>query len=283
MPELVTNVTILPMLLTSSPAAPPVLAPIQAPYELRSQAGLHVFDMSRLPWQQTANPGLWLKPVRQDGTQGQYLGLVRFDADARSGLHQHQGVATSFVIDGGLTDYHGSIGLHQAGINVRGSTHDAIAYQRTVLVSRLEGPVSYPPRDAISGVHTGSYTAEFQNPDPDVPPEVNVTVDAQPRKETGIVGVRSQMIFDYAGTGSAHRMLQWHIRPQTEFSFTATGLTEMWVRGGNLSINQQQAHANCFVLCEEGARLHISSPFGALLIVWAQAEPANAPAALLGY
>jgi hypothetical protein len=271
------------MLASTAPAVLSALTPIQAPYELRSEAGLHVFDMSRMPWQPTANPGLWLKPVRQEGALGQYLGLVRFDADARSGLHQHQGVATSFVIDGGLTDYHGSIGLHQAGINVRGSTHDAVAYQRTVLVSRLEGPVSYPPRDAISGVHTGSYTAEFQNPDPDIPPEVNVPVDAQPLQETGIEGVRSQMIFDYRGTGSSHRMLQLHIRPQAEFSFTALGLTEFWVRGGNLTVNQQAAHANCFVVCEEGAKLHVSSPFGALLIVWAQAAPGDAPAALLGY
>jgi hypothetical protein len=244
---------------------------------------LHVFDMSHLPWQATANPGLWLKPVRQDGALGQYLGLVRFDADTRSGLHQHQGVATSFVIDGGLTDYYGSIALHQAGINVRGATHDAMAYQRTVLVSRLEGLTSYPPNDAISGVHTGSVSAEFQNPDPDIPPEVNVPVDAQPLQQTGIAGVRSQMIFDYQGTGSNHRMLQWHIRPQTEFAFTAHGLTEFWVRGGNLKINDQAAHANCFIVCEAGAKLRISSPFGALLIVWADAAPGDAPAALLGY
>lgn len=77
--------------------------------------------MASLPWQATSSPGLWLKPVRHDDDAGLYLGLVRFDAGTRSGLHQHQGVAASFVVEGGLTDYHGSIGLHHAGINSRGS------------------------------------------------------------------------------------------------------------------------------------------------------------------
>ena len=55
----------------------------------------------------------------------------------RSGLHQHQGVATSFILQGGLSDYQGAVHLHEVGINYRGSTHDAIAYEPTVLVSKL--------------------------------------------------------------------------------------------------------------------------------------------------
>jgi anti-sigma factor ChrR (cupin superfamily) len=103
----------------------------------QSTRQVRVFDMAAHPWQETANKGLWLKPVRHDDERGLYLGLVRFDAGTRSGLHQHQAVATSFVLDGGLTDYHGSLALHEAGINVKGSTHDAIAYRHTLLVSRL--------------------------------------------------------------------------------------------------------------------------------------------------
>jgi hypothetical protein len=250
---------------------------------LPAKQSVRVVDVNLQDWQVTAHPGIYLKTVRVDQTRGQFLGLVRFDPGARSGLHQHQGVATSFVVDGGLTDYHGAIVEHQAGINLRGATHDAMAYKRTVLVSRLEGLVSYPPNDAISGVHSGSYSAEFQNPDPDAPPEINVEVDALPLRETGLSGIRSQLIFDYTDTGSNHRMLQLHIRPHTEFSFTANALTEFWVRGGNMKINDQAAHADCFVICEKGAKPRISSPFGALLIVWAEAVPSDAPAALLGY
>ena len=233
-------------------------------------AGVHVFDMSRSTWQPTANPGLSLKPVRHDNEQGLFLGLVRFEPFARSGLHQHQGVATSFVIDGGLTDHHGSIGLHQAGINVRGSTHDAISYRHTVLVSRLEGPVTYPPASDISGVHAGSRHAWFHNPDPDVPPEVNVSVDALALQPTGMAGVRRQTVFDYRGTGTGRRMVQLTVRPESEFEFRAGALTEFWVRGGTLGVNGATAHANCFVVCEAGATVRLASPFGALLIGWAE-------------
>ncbi len=248
----------------------------------RQAARIHIFDMATAPWQPTANPGLLLKPVRHDDALGQYLGLVRFDAGVRSGLHQHQGVATSFVVEGGLTDYHGSIGLHQAGINRMGSTHDAIAYAHTVLVSRLEGPVTYPPNSEISGVHAGSRFEAFRNPDPDVPPEINVPVDALPLQTTGVPGVQRQMLFDYAGTGTEHRMVQLTLRPETAFEFEASALTELWVRGGNLVVNGQSAHANCFVVCEAGAQVRVDSPFGALLLGWAQGRETGA-GNLFGY
>jgi hypothetical protein len=53
---------------------------------------------------------------------------------------------------------------HQVGINDRGSTHDAMAYVPTILVSKLAGPVTYP-RDAgvLSGIHAGSPHADFRN------------------------------------------------------------------------------------------------------------------------
>ena len=233
----------------------------------------HVFDMARVEWQRTANPGLSLKPVRHDDERGLFLGLVRFEAGTRSGLHQHQAVATSFVIDGGLTDYHGSIGLHQAGINFKGSTHDAIAYRHTLLVSRLEGPVTYPADSDISGVHAGSrHAAAIRNDAPDVPPEVNVEVDAQPRAETGFAGVLRQSVFDYRGTGTDRRMVQLSLRPASHFSFLARALTEFWVRGGLLAVNGAGMHADCFVVCEAGATVDVQCPYGALLIGWAEAR-----------
>lgn len=239
-------------------------------------SGVHIADMGARPWLATAKPGLWTKPLREDHAKGEFLGLVRFDPFVRSGLHQHQGVATSFVIDGGLSDYFGSVGLHQMGINLKGSTHDAIAYQNTVLVSRLEGPVTYPPTADISGVHAGSVHGEFVNAAPDVPPEVNVSVDTLPAQATGIPGASRQGVFDYAGTGSHHRLLQLTLRPHTELEFKAGGLTDFWVRGGELQVNGQTAYANCFVMCASGAHVHIASPFGALLLVWAEGADSSA-------
>lgn len=245
---------------------------MQALYDppARSGQAVHVFDMARSEWQATANPGLWLKPVRHDDADGLYLGLVRFDAGTRSGLHQHQGVATSFVLEGGLTDYHGSVGLHEAGINFKGSTHDAIAYRATLLVSRLEAPVTYPPDSDISGVHAGSRHAAVLNEEPDVPPEVNIDVDALVHEDTLVRGVRRQVIFDYANTGTDRRMAQLRIRPGADFSFEAGALTEFWVRGGQVVVNDAVANADCFVVCEPGAAVRVRSPFGALLLGWAE-------------
>ena len=258
---------------------------MQAPYTLTAEAGAGrtlVFDMNRLPWQATANPGLWLKPVRHDDARGLYLGLVKFDVGTRSGLHQHQAVASSFVVDGGLTDYHGSLRLHQAGINVKGSTHDAISYQQTVLASRLEGPVLYPPAGDISGVHAGSRHGSFQNADPDVPPEINVEVDALAYQATGFAGVRRQTVFDYVGTGTAHRMVQLTLRPTSAIEFRVKALTEFWVRGGGVQVCGDMAQANSFVVCEPGARVKMDSAFGALLIGWAEAREESA-GDLFGY
>jgi hypothetical protein len=233
---------------------------------------VQVFDAAALPWQDTPEPGLKLKCVRYDDERGHFLGLIHFSPLARSGLHQHRGVATSFIADGGLTDYHGPVHLHEAGINLVGATHDAIAYQTTLLVSRLEGPVVYPPeRGQLTGLHAGSRHAAFENPAPEVPPEINVAVDRLEPHQTGVPGLARQTIFDYAGTGSAHRFVQWRAAPGMQCpEWQATARTEFWLRGGTLDVNGRTVHGNCFVVIEAGARVRLASPFGALLLVWAE-------------
>ncbi len=231
---------------------------------------VQVIDMQDHAWQTTSNPGLHLKPVRHNDEHGLFLGLIKFDAFTRSGLHQHQGLATSFVIEGGLTDYHGSIKPHEAGINLNGATHDAIAYSQTVLVSKLEAPVIYPPNAEISGVHAGSKAKDFSNPDPLEPPEVNIDVDALTKFNTGYSGVSRQTIFDYKKLGQERRYCQLHITPQSRLDFTTSKRTEFWVRGGDLKVNKLSAHANCFIICEQGSRIEIESSFGALLLAWAE-------------
>lgn len=250
--------------------------PMSQAYGGRTDSGVFVCDASRLPWQDTPEPGLRLKPVRYDNRHGQFLGLVGFDPMTRSGLHQHHGVATSFVIDGCLTDYCGAIGLHQAGINLVGATHDAFAYQRAVLVSRLDGPVAYPPeRGALSGLHAGSHHAEFVNPAREVPPEINVDVDALPPWQTGIEGLTRQMVFDYTGSGRNHRHVQWRASPGLVCPpWRASALTEFWVRGGLFEVNGITVHANSFVIAEAGTELRLRSPFGALLLAWAEGPEA---------
>jgi hypothetical protein len=261
---------------------------IQPSYQRARTSRVHVFDAAELPWQATAHPGLKLKAVRNDDARSEFLGLVSFAPFVRSAVHQHTGVATSFVVDGGLTDYHGALTLHQVGINVRGSTHDAVSYQSTVLVSRLEGPVLYPPADGEpSGVHAGSRVQAFVNPDPDVAPEVNVSVDAVPTQPTGVPGVTRQMVFDYAGTGTTRRLVQLRWRPTSDLpAARATDWIELWVRGGELLVNGQRAHANCFVVIEPGASFALRAPFGASALAWAEgreAWPAGIDGNLFGF
>jgi hypothetical protein len=243
-----------------------------AAYTYEAAGRLHVFDAGAMPWQDTPEPGLRLKPVRYDDEQGHFLGLVGFAPLTRSGLHQHRGVATSFVVDGSLVDYAGPIGLHQAGINLRGATHDAVSYQHTTLVSRLEGPVVYPPsRTDLSGLHAGSRHAEFVNPAPEAAPDINVDVDRLDAWQSGIPLLRRQTIFDYTGTGRAHRFVQLSLAPGAECPpWRCEHLTEFWVRGGLLAINGQVAHANCFVVIEPGATVRMASPFGVLMLAWAE-------------
>lgn len=249
---------------------------MQAAYTYEAAARVHVFDARELPWQDTPEPGLRLKPVRYDNRLGHFLGLVGFDPLARSGLHQHRGVATSFVLDGSLVDFAGPIGLHQAGINLVGATHDAVAYQHTLLVSRLEGPVVYPAsRGELSGLHAGSRHADFDNPAPEAAPDINITVDGLVHQQSGIQGLRRQTIFDYAGTGSAHRFVQLSLAPGSVCPpWRCDRTTEFWVRGGLLQVNGRVAHANCFVVIEPGAEVQMASPFGVLMLAWAEGPEA---------
>jgi len=256
-------------------------------YTRQARARVHVFDATPMPWEDTARPGLTMKTIRIDDDRGEFLGLIRFDRFVRSGVHQHQGVASSFIVEGGLTDYHGPVLQHQMGINFRGSTHDAMAYVPSVLVSKLEGPVTYPESERlISGIHAGSSYRDFRNPAPEVAPEINVDVDRVVPIETGIAGMRRQPIYDYAGSGLARRMLQWQLRPETTVpAWQAGDWVEVWVRGGELVVNDEKAYANCFVVIEPGATVRMAAPFGAIALVWAEGREqlAGSDANLLGF
>lgn len=249
---------------------------ICASYAPGARGDVHVFDAAALPWQPTAEPGLRMKPVRYDNERGLYLGLVAFDALSRSGMHQHRGVASSFVAAGALTDYQGTIGCGQMGINLPGATHDAIAYAQTLLVSRLEGPVAYPTeRTDLTGLHAGSLRDDLVNRAPDVLPDINVDVDRAPLLQTGVPGLVRQPIFDYAGTGSAHRLLQWRLAPGCHCpAWRASAAVELWVRGGQIEVNGQTAHGNCFVIIEPDATVQMRSRYGALLLCWAEGPEA---------
>lgn len=235
---------------------------------------VHVFDPERLQWQNAGKSGLALKPVREDRERGRFLGLVGFEPLTQSGLHQHLGVATSFVLDGGLTDYQGPIQLHEAGINLAGATHDAISYERTLLMSRLEAGVIYPPETGRDyALHVGPRFGAIRNPNPEALPDINVPVDRLPALPTVIAGVTRKMIFDYAPSKGEHRYVQVGMLPGCGMpAITTRAPLEIWVRGGDLSVGGEVAWANCFVIVEPGATIGIASAFGALFQCWSDAR-----------
>lgn len=237
-----------------------------------ASTAVRVYDAEEIRWHTAGKTGLALKYVREDREKGQFLGLVGFEPMTRSGLHQHLGVATSFILDGSLNDYQGAINQHWAGINLKGATHDAIAYQRSLLMSRLEAPVIYPETtDRDYALHTGPRFGAIHNPNPEMRPDINVPVDTLHALPTGIDGVTRKVIFDYAPAGGEHRYVEMGMLPGSKApAFMTTALLEFWMRGGDLRVDGKTAHANCFAIIEPGATIELASDFGALFHVWSE-------------
>ncbi|HMN78687.1 MAG TPA: hypothetical protein PKA20_02040 [Burkholderiaceae bacterium] len=240
-------------------------------YVRRDDRGVYLCDASALDWQTSGKGGIMLRPVRFDGERGEFLGLVGFEPMVRSGTHQHQDVATSYFIDGSLTDYQGQGAKGEVGINLRGATHDAIAYCRTLLVSRLDGPVSYLPEEGpVFELHAGARAERFENPDPDAPADLMVHPDQVAVAGTGVAGVGRRMLFDYAGTGEQRRFVQLMLRPGAVVPrLRVSARTEFWVQAGIVDIDGRLAHGNHFGILEPGTETGLTSRFGARLLVWA--------------
>ena len=239
---------------------------------LRRLAGrVYAYDMAAMAWGETGRPGLHQKAVRASREHGQFLGMIAFDPMTRSGLHQHQGTAVSYILDGSLYDYDGQIVKGQAGINLKGATHDAISYSRCLFAARLEAPVTYPPADGAEGVHTGALLGDFTNPAPELPPDINVAVDALPALATAIGGLSRRLIFDYLRTDDHRRFVQLALLPGTRIPVHATtALTEWFVLGGDVTVNGVQALGGSFVVIEPDTQAEIRSDYGARLLAWAE-------------
>lgn len=245
-------------------AAPTIVAKRGAP--------VGVYDMTTAPWVEAGKKGIAQKIVRVDHAKGRYLGLVAFDALVASGLHQHLGVASSYFLEGSLSDYCGTAVRGQVGINLKGATHDAIAYEKCLLAARLEAPVIYPPEDGpVHRLHAGAQHAGIVNAAPEVMPDINVTVEALPMMATRIAGVGRRMIFDYAKTETDRRLVQLQILPGASIpAHRTTDTVEWFVIGGDVQVGEASARAGSFVVIEPDTEVTISSRYGTLLLCWAE-------------
>ena len=232
---------------------------------------VYAYDMLEDPWTDTGLAGLRQKIVRIDRERGLFLGMLAFEPMTRTGLHQHQATAISYFLDGSLCDYSGVASAGMAGINLRGATHDAIAYNRCLLAARLEGPVTYPSKSGQATVHAGSRPAEIVNSAPEIMPDINILVDALPVLTTTLPGVTRRLVFDYAGTGTDRRMVQLSLLPGAHLpAHVTSSLVEFFLLGGDVRVNGKVASGGSFVVIEPDAEVDIASTYGARLLAWAE-------------
>jgi anti-sigma factor ChrR (cupin superfamily) len=239
-----------------------------------TRSGVRAYDMAEAPWQDAGKSGIRQKIVHADHERGRYLGLIGFEAEAQTGLHQHLGTAISYFLQGSLTDYTGSASAGQAGINLKGATHDAVTYDGCLIAARLEAPVIYPEATPgpVPRIHAGGRRGAIVNPAPEVPPDINIPVAALPAAATVVPGVARRLVFDYRGTGDDRRFAQLAIRPGARVPRHRVAAPMEWfVIGGSVTVGGRTAGANSFVVIEPGTEIDYASDYGCLLLAWAEA------------
>ena len=252
---------------------------------MRSRSAKKIYGFARqdLTWQSTEKKGMQLASVRASREQGQFLGYILFDRFAETGIHQHLGPAFSYFLEGGLSDFQGTAGIGEMGINLAGATHSAIAYAPTLTASRLEAPVIYPSEDSVKGetLHTGAMSGEIVNEAPEIMPDINIMLDELPWRGTLIAGVQRRMIFDYTQTDQSRRSTQLRLLPGTKLPpFTTTAPTDIFVIGGDLNVSGEHQHGGGFFVIEDGAHVDMTTVYGCLCLVWSEGPISWTDAAL---
>lgn len=232
-----------------------------------------LYDSMAASWESAGQPGFQHKMVYGDRTAGRFLGLIRMDPMMRSGLHQHQGVATSYFLAGTITDYGCTIQQGQAGINLAGDTHDAITYDGCLLAARLEGPVIYVEAEQTHELHLGAKQAPLPNLNPERRPDINITVNDLQEVPTSLAGVSRATIFDYAGTPDDRRWVSLRLQPGASLpAHIANGPLDWYVIAGDLQVSKAgTARAGSFVVAEAGCTMTATSRGGCHLLAWSEA------------
>ena len=237
------------------------------------RTGVLGYAREDLTWHQTEKAGMRLAPVRASRETGQFLGYLLFERFAETGVHQHLGPAFSYFLPGGLTDFQGTAQAGEMGINLEGATHTAIAYGETLAASRLEAPVIYPSEDSVKGevLHTGATAGEIENLAPEILPDLNVPLCAIPWAPLCWAGVQRRMVFDYREAALDRRNVQLRLLPGTRTPpFETTAPVDVYVVGGDLTAGGVTVGSGGFVVIEPGARIELSTRYGASAIFWAE-------------
>ena len=240
----------------------------------RKTKGVYAYHHGDITWLPANKPGTQLGGIRMDRENGLFLGYLSFERFAETGLHQHLGPASSYLLQGSLTDYQGPTVAGQCGINLKGATHNAIAYEPTLLCARLDAPVIYADAaEADEGVpvHTGAGSGEIVNPNPEAMPEIHVTVAEVPWLPTAAAGVVRRNLWNYDTTGLDRRMRQIQLLPGTSLTpLKLNGLTDIFIMAGDLTVSGESAGSGDFFVLEADREVELSTLYGANLFVWAE-------------
>jgi hypothetical protein len=206
------------------------------------------------------------KIARSDRESGSSLGLLSFKRTAASGLHQHHGVVSNFILSGSLSDYQDDYPIGTAITNLAGTTHDEISWNGCMFVSRTEGPVVYLTDANQSGGHD-----LFRNPAPDRPPSLDRPLRSIHPQMTSIPRLSRRMLFDYLPTDDNRRWVELSLWPEMSIpTHRVSALTEWMVLAGSALINNKPVPTMGFAVIEPRTEVTISSPFGCRLLAWAE-------------
>lgn len=235
-------------------------------------AGVYAYDLNNTAWSSVANrPDVHQKAVHTDPEKGLFVGAVAFDACTSTGLHQHTGVASAYLLEGAIADY----GDIQVGgdfaINHAGATHDAYALAKTIFVSKLEAPLVFPAGITVMNLDNNPLRGEIANPDPEVLPDKIVRPHEQVVSPTAIAGVARSILHDYANDETTARIAKLRLLPGTRLPvYRQSGWAHWYVLGGEVIANGVSCKAGGFLVLEPGTELRIRSDFGCLAIAWAE-------------
>lgn len=230
---------------------------------------LRVLETSADGWADGARPGHSQRALYADPAAGRFFGFIRFAPFANTGLHQHLGPAFSYFLQGGLYDFQGRVVAGQMGINFSPATHEAIAYEPTLFVARLEGGVMTLGDGAA--VHTGAQTGEVRNRRPETLPDLNVTVDALPMTPTGMAGIGRRIVHDYLGTGFDRRCVQLQLLPDAELPpFRTEATLDLFMLGGSVELNGRPVPNGALATVAPGVDVQLKTRFGALVFAWSE-------------
>ncbi len=261
-------------------------------------------NMTEMPWTSVGKPGLYRKDLRADLDTGKFLGLLRFDADATSGIHRHLDTAVSYILGGSVTDCMATFRQGDVGVNPPGDTHDALSYDGAVMVSRLEGATIYTREEdstsTLQAIHPGAYTAELVGEAERSTDCLPISLQRQPLTQSGCPGLQLRLLYDYRRTGRAvsvpsrtslsskeipvprrtvsdstsmkdYRMVSLHFLAGSHIpTFHTTAQLDLFIIAGDLLTDQGPAYGNHFVTARPNSIVSLSSRYGCHLLAWSE-------------